>query len=182
MTSLQARRARALAQRGDGMTIVELVIIVAIMLTLAGFAAAAVFRARLSAAETSAVASRRVIAAAQFHYATSCGGGGFAPSLGRLGLVPRGSTDPFLDPALAKDPSVIKGGYRFEVRPGAGARLTAIDCHGLQSQTTFYASAAPLSEAIGTRSFAVTQTAEVWAVGGMVPPQEPFSSPAWLLK
>jgi type II secretory pathway pseudopilin PulG len=165
-----------------GMTILELVIIVAILLILALLAGRTLFRARLSASETSAVSSLRIIAAAQIHYSVACGSNGFAPSLGRLALPPRGSTEGFLDPDLAQEPVAVKSGYRFEMRPGLRAQRASLDCHIQPTQTTFYSSAARVTDASGTRSFAINQSAEIWAVGGRMPPQEPFARPAWVLK
>jgi type II secretory pathway pseudopilin PulG len=165
-----------------GMTILELVIIIAIMLVLATLAARAVFRAKLSAQETSAIASLRLIATAQFHFSTACGSGGYSPTLGRLAIPPKGSTEAFLEPGMAQDPTVLLGGYQFLTRPGAGARLTLLDCHGLPTQSSFYASAAPVGESVGTRAFALNQAAEIWVAGGLIPPQEPFGRPSWLLK
>jgi type II secretory pathway pseudopilin PulG len=173
---------RAHVDRSDGMTIIELVIIIAIMLVLATIAMRAVFRTRLSANEASAVATLRIIAGAQLHYSIACGSGGFAPSLGRLGIPVPGGDKAFLDASLAQDPNVIKTGYRFETKPGAGARPLTRDCHGLQTQSAFYTSAVPLSDEQGTRSFALNQGAQVWVSGTVAPPREPFGPPSWVLR
>lgn len=173
---------RGSVNRSEGMTIIELVVIIAIMFVLATIVMRAVFRTRLSANEASAIATLRLIAGAQLNYSVACGSGGFAPSLGRLGIPVPGGNNAFLEPSLAQDPNVIKTGYRFETKPGAGARPLTRDCHGLQTQSAFYVSAVPLSDVQGTRSFALNQGAEVWVSGTVAPPPEPFGPPSWMLR
>ena len=57
-----------------GFTLVELLIVVAIIAIIAAIAVPGLLRARLSAQEAAAVAAMRVISSSEANYASSCGG------------------------------------------------------------------------------------------------------------
>ncbi len=164
------------------MTLVELTVVVAVIAVIAAMAITRVFRAKLTANETSAIATVRVIANAQVDYSIGCGNGGFAPSLARLGLTPPGGRVAFLEQALARDP-MLKAGFRFQTRPGAGSRRATTDCHGLDGWSNFYTSAVPQGmNETGTRSFAINQGGQVWVKDAVDAPTEPFGPPSHVLK
>jgi type II secretory pathway pseudopilin PulG len=165
------------------MTLVELIIVIAIITVLIVVAVSSLLRARMNGNELSAVASLRVINSAQTNYGATCGGGGFAISLTALGQPGAGGGQGFLDRDLSATPIVGKSGYVITSTPGRGAAfLTSRDCHGNPVTSNYYASAAPSGTGQGTRSFATNQGGVVFERAGTTPPQEPFGPPATPVK
>ena len=163
------------------MTLIELAIVVGIGGILLVLAAIAVVGARASANETSAIGSLRAINVAQAQFAATCGRGGYAPSLPVLGRPARGGKRPYLEPDLATDVRVFKAGYWITSRVGyLTVPIQVIDCTGSLPLSSYYATASPGAE--GRRSFATSQAAVIWQLGGSNPPVEPFGPPATVIK
>ena len=109
-----------------GFSLIELLIVVAIILVLASIAIPSLLRSRISANEASAVASIRTINTAQVTYAVTYPSEGFADNLTKLGM-PAGSTLPssaasgLLDWVLgcASQPCG-KSGYGFSIINASG--------------------------------------------------------------
>src|SRR5271169_1617270 len=104
-----------------GFSLVELLIVVAIILVLAAIAIPNLLRSRLAANETSAVASLRVLNTAEVTFSLTYNSG-FSDGLNRLGPPAPGSVASaaaadLLDPTLSgqalmgSDTSFIKSGY-----------------------------------------------------------------------
>ena len=72
----------------EGFTLMELLIVVAIIGIIAAIAAPGLFRARMAGNEASAIGSLRAINGAQATYAASCGSGFYAPTLANLATPP----------------------------------------------------------------------------------------------
>lgn len=162
-----------------GFSLLELLVVIALLLIIAAFAAPRLIRARVSANEASAIASLRAVGVAQDLFAQFCGSGGYAPSLVVLGATPPGGSGPFLSPDLTSTASPQKAGYVFALAPGAGAVAGAADCHGNSTTTVFYATAEPLTLGIsGRRAFAVATNKTIWQAIGASAPTEPFGAPA----
>jgi prepilin-type N-terminal cleavage/methylation domain-containing protein len=104
--------------RAGGFSLIELLIVVAIILVLAALAIPNFMRSKMAANESAAVAALRTIATVQVTYQSSYQQG-FAPSLEALGPPPAG-TQPsaaaagLIDPVLA---SRVKSGYLFSYTP-----------------------------------------------------------------
>lgn len=166
-----------------GMTLVELCVVIVILGILTVIAVASLQRARVSANEGSAIGSLKTINTAQIAYASSCGGGNFAPSLMVLGHKPPGYRAAYIDDELAGSLTVQHSGYNVNIHDGVGASLGRIDCGGMATTTNYYASAVPVVIGrTGTRSFATSQRAGIYFLEGLVSPPEPFSPPSKLVQ
>jgi hypothetical protein len=120
--------------------------------------------------ESAAVLALKAIGVGQISYRSSCGKGGYAPSLVALHT--------FVDDALTETAKPQRKGFTFTVAPGAGSAKSQVDCHGTQTVTKFYVSAVPTTAKTGTRSFAMNENGIIWTLKGGKAPTEPFGPPA----
>lgn len=134
-----------------GFSLIELLIVVAIILIIAAMAIPSLLRARISADEASAVGSLRAIHQAQISYQTMFPNVGFAPNLASLGgaapCTPSPATACLLDNSLAtaSPGSGAKAGYVFQA-------IGQTPVNGVNTQYT--AGASPLSyNNSGVRNF-----------------------------
>jgi prepilin-type N-terminal cleavage/methylation domain-containing protein len=166
-------------RQDSGFTLIELIIVVAIISVVAAIATPGLLRARMTANEAAAIGSMKTISSSEIAYSASCGGGGFAPSLVVLGTPAPGTTIGFISEDLSQVVAPIKSGYTYTVGSGAGATAGPLDCNGGATITTYYATATPLSFGVtGGRSFAANIDSIVWQLNAAVPPAEPFGAPA----
>ena len=163
-----------------GMTLVELLVIVCIVVVLMTIGAVQLVRARTRGYEASAVASLRLIVAGQVAYSVSCGNGGFAPTLPVLSRTAPRLTEPFVPAELSSAAVTKKSQYLFTVHPASNAVPYRVDCYGTVNTTAFVATARPEDYGIsgGTLSFATLADGKIWSIAAAVPPAEPFGPPA----
>jgi prepilin-type N-terminal cleavage/methylation domain-containing protein len=133
---------------GDGFSMVELLIVTAIVAVLAAIAVPGLLNARRQAQQTSAIASMHAIASAEHVFAETCGQGFYASRLTQLAAAPEEGGEPFLAPDLTAADAVEKSGYRISLAGGSdGAPAPGQACSGLEGgalSSSFYATASPL--------------------------------------
>lgn len=143
-----------------GFSLIELLIVVAIILIIAAIAIPNFLRAKIAANESSAANSVRKIATAQVSYNAAFPTIGYAPALSNLGgpsgCVPSSTTACIIDFVLS---SGTKDGYQF---------LTAAFVQGSGTiNNSFVASSAPQSyDVTGDRNFCVVTDGVLRFLGG----------------
>jgi len=140
-------------RKQKGFSLIELLIVVAIILIIAAIAIPNLLRAKISANESSAVGSVRNIITAETSYASSYSEYGFALTLDLLGngagnlTCPAAGPDPtvgacLLDSALAGSANSFKSGYNFEAVADPASKQPA-DANGISAYTSFTITAVP---------------------------------------
>jgi len=113
-------------QREKGFSLIELLIVVAIILIIAAIAIPNLLRSRIAANEASAVRGIRAITTAEHAYATAYPDIGYTCSLTSLGPPPNGQSvastgADILDPVIAAG---VKSGYSFAITSCTGTPIS----------------------------------------------------------
>ena len=99
-----------------GFTLLELLIVLAIVAILLSIAAVVYQQGRIRGGEAAAIAALDAINQSQFAYMQTCGRQRYAPTLGELGKPIPGTSSAFLSPDLAREgEEVLKSGYIFRM-------------------------------------------------------------------
>ncbi len=183
-------------RKQKGFSLIELLIVVAIILIIAAIAIPNLLRAKIAANESSAVGSVRNIVTAEASYSNSYPAYNFALTLDQLGpgiglltcpvAGPTNTAACLLDSALAGAAASIKSGYNFQAN---GNNPVPDPSTGITKQTGFTASAWPLKfNQTGVRVFCAGDDGVLrynLNVGGVVVgPFDPWTAnctapPAW---
>ena len=153
-------------RKQKGFSLIELLIVVAIILIIAAIAIPNLLRARIAANEASAVGTMRTITTAEVTYSTTYGTGfGTLASLGGSAATCATATGATAAAACLVDASVaggLKSGYTIAIPVPAALGTTAA------LNNTFYATALPDSPGqTGTSTFCTDQSGVVrWVPTG----------------
>jgi type IV pilus assembly protein PilA len=147
-------RTKTMSKREKGFSLIELLIVVAIILIIAAIAIPNLIRSRMAANETSAVGSIRAITVSAISYDTTYGNG-FPVTLAQIGTT--GSQAVSCNNAQLID-SVLTGGtksgYTFKILPGNGAATPPPGCTSPGSTDGYSVIAAPITPGTtGQRTF-----------------------------
>lgn len=142
-----------------GFTLVELLIVVAIVGVLASVSMALYRNARIRAGESIAIATLGTINQAQFAFAQICGNQRYAPSLAALAAPMPSSGQPFVSPDLGIDP-LVKGGYQF-VMAGTAVTDPVQTCTGQTPIESYRVTADPTRPGLSGNRFFATNTDRV---------------------
>ena len=141
-------------RNAKGFSLIELLIVVAIILTIAAIAIPSLLRSRIAANEASAVASIRTITTAETAYAQTYPSIGYTCTLTDLGPPASGQ------PLSSTGGGIIDGVLASGVKQGYTVTLS--NCTGTP-QSTYSSMAVPLTlGATGVRSFCSNASGTIW--------------------
>jgi prepilin-type N-terminal cleavage/methylation domain-containing protein len=146
-------------ERDSGFTLVELLIVIAIVGVISALAMAGYRYARISGSEASAVAGLVAINQAQFAFAQTCGDQRYSPTLAGLGIPAPSTGQAFLSPDMTVDP-LMKSGYVY-VMTGTASPDAKPACNGVIPVTSYKVTADPTMPGVGGMRFFATNTDRV---------------------
>jgi prepilin-type N-terminal cleavage/methylation domain-containing protein len=152
-------------RKQKGFSLIELLIVVAIILIIAAIAIPNLLRARMAANESSAAASERTIVTAEVGYYTAYPQVGYGALLalgtgGASPCVPTQAAACLIDNNLASNGTPVgsgKSGFTFAVTTAGGAG----------APPNFYTTALPLTNQTGSKTFCAVDDGVVRAVAGL---------------
>lgn len=155
-----------------GFTLIEIMLVAAVIAILAAIAVPQIGAARAASFETSTITSLREIQRAQSAFAASCGGGAYAPTIARLATAPKANAPTFIAPGFTAD-TIDRAGYRIRFTPGTAIATAPASCNGLAKGLAvdgYFVEAAPLQTIYGRRYFGVSQRTVIYQSTARVKP------------
>ena len=138
-------------RENKGFSLIELMIVVAIILIVAAIAIPNLLRARIAANDSSGAASIHAINAAEIGYFGAYETSGFPAAIASLGgtipCIPSMATACFLDNTVAS--GAVKSGYTFAATGSASPGSSVND--------QFYSTGTPVNNLTGSRAYCSTQ-------------------------
>jgi prepilin-type N-terminal cleavage/methylation domain-containing protein len=138
--------------RSDGFTLLELMIVLAIIATLMAVAFTEYRGMQAKGNEASALSSIRSIAAAQWQFALTCGNLKYAATLPALGQPAPSTGHAFLSPDLTAANSFEKSGYMFQMA-AKPLETSAPACNGAAVADGYAATADPMKPGVSGGHF-----------------------------
>jgi type IV pilus assembly protein PilA len=145
-----------------GFSLIELLIVVAIILIIAAIAIPNLLRARMAANEASAVGTLRTVNTAAITYSSTYGNG-FPPAFTSFGGGTPATCNNanLIDDTIAQPPNQ-KSGYKFVYADGPGDVPNSASQGGCAGYNTYVVTAAPsVAGTTGQRAFCSDQTASI---------------------
>lgn len=139
-----------------GFTLVELLIVIAIIGVVSAMAVAGYRHARVRGAEAAALAGLKAINQAQFSFSQTCGNQRYSPSLAGLGTPHPVTGQPFLSGDMTTDP-LVKSGYIF-VMSGTEVPDAPKTCNGLSPVSSYKVTADPATAGVTGEKYYATNT------------------------
>jgi prepilin-type N-terminal cleavage/methylation domain-containing protein len=137
------RRARADPRAARGFTLIELMIVLAIVAILMSLALGEYRRTRAKGDETVVRQSLEAIASAQWQFAMTCGHFHYAASLAALGQPSPATGHAFLSPDLTTGDAIDKAGYTIHLTAKPRDDTNTVGCNGATLAEGFAATADP---------------------------------------
>lgn len=129
-------------RNSDGFTLLEMLVVAAIVAVLAGAAMVGYRQSKIRAGEASTVSTLRSLNQAQFIYMQSCGKQRYAPTLVALGTPAPGDEHGFVSADLAVSDPLVKSGYIIQMI-GTAATEGEQTCTGTVPLTSYRITADP---------------------------------------